>query len=126
VSTITIPAGDLALENGTLVFCEGSAFYRQKLASRFKFFLGTWFLDKRQGIPYFRDVFVKNPDLDLIRSLFRRVILTTPGIKAIKRFSLVFDPSTRQCRFDFAATLIGGEAIVVKPEDRDFIIDLAA
>ena len=126
MATISIPAGDLALENGTLAFCSGAAFYRQKLAARFKFFLGEWFLDARQGIPYYQSVFVKNPDLDLIRSLFRKVILTTPGIKQIKTFSLSYDPAARSLAFAFHALLVGDEAIIVRPQDRDFIIDLGA
>jgi hypothetical protein len=126
MAMISIPAGDLALENGTLVFCSGAAFYRQKLAARFKFFLGEWFLDQRLGLPYYQNVFVKNPDLDLIRSLFRRVILTTPGIKSIKTFTLSFDPAARKLSFSFHALLVGDEAIVVRPQDRDFIIDLSA
>lgn len=125
MATISIPAGDLALEGGTLVFCSGKTFYRQKLASRFKFFAGTWFLDRRQGIPYFRDVFIKNPNLDLIRTMFRRVITTCPGVKQLKKFTVTFDARARTLRLDFEALLIGDESIVIGQNDRDFIIDLS-
>lgn len=125
MATVTIPAGDLALEGGTLVFCEGKHFYRQKLSSRFRLFQGTWFIDERIGVPYFRDVFVKDPDLDVIRSLFRRIITTCPGVKQLKTFSVIFDSGARTLHVAFEALLIGDVALVVKPGDRDFIIDLS-
>jgi hypothetical protein len=125
MATITIPAGDIALENGNLVFCEGAEFYRQKLAARFRFFLGEWFLDRRQGIPYYRDVFVQNPDLDLIASLFRRVILETPGVKSLASFSLAYEPGARRLSCAFQAAIVGGATITISAKDRDFIVDLS-
>jgi hypothetical protein len=119
-----IPAGDLALnEDGDLVILEDIAYLRQKLAVRFKFFLGEWFLDLRQGIPYYRDIFVKNPNLDVIRSLFRRVILGTPGVLSLPRFELQYDEAARRAHFDFQAVCRGG-MIEVSPDDEDFIVDL--
>lgn len=119
-----IPAGDLALdETVDLVWLTGPAYIRRKLSARFQFFLGEWFLDRRQGIPYFRDVFVKNPDLDLIHQTFRRVILTTPGVLVINTFELTYNDSARRLSFSFHATVEGGD-VVVRPEDKDFILSL--
>lgn len=125
-----IPAGDLALEMGDVVVLGLStetrvAYIRQKLSVRFRFFLGEWFLDLRQGVPYYRDVFVKNPNLDLIRSLFIRVVRETPGVLDVPTFSLAYDPEQRRLSFDFEALVDGGE-ITVKPEDADFVVNLAS
>lgn len=124
-----IPAGDLALENGNLVWLGTTPetrvqIVRQKIAARFRFFVGEWFLDLREGIPYYRDVLVKNPNLDLIRSLFLRVLRQTPGVLDVPSFSLDYDPSARRLSFDFEAKVSDGE-VVVAPEDRDFVVDLA-
>jgi hypothetical protein len=119
-----IPAGDLELKKGNFVFLDGPDFVRQKLAVRFKFFAGEWFLDKRQGIPYFRDVYRKNPDLDLIRSLFRRVILTCPGIASCSRNDLVYDEPARTLAHSFQARLKGSGLVTVTPADRDFLVDV--
>lgn len=119
-----IPAGDLALdEDGDLVILEDLAYLRQKLAVRFKFFLGEWFLDLREGVPYYRDVFVKNPNLDVIRSLFRRLILGTPGVIGLPRFELFYDEAARQASFAFQAQAKSG-VIEVTPDDDEFIVDL--
>lgn len=119
----TIPAGDLDIQNHRLVLLDGVAYIRQKLAARFKFFLGEWFLDQREGVPYYRDVFVKNPNLDLIRSLFRRLILGTPGVLSLPRFELVYDEANRRASFDFEAVVTGG-TVIVTPDDDAFILDL--
>jgi hypothetical protein len=119
-----IPAGDLALFGGTVALVDGPTAIRQKLAARFKFFLAEWFLDQRQGVPYYRDVFTKTPNLDVIRSLFRKLILGTPGVLSLPDYLIVFDESARQLAFDFTSNVTGGQ-VVVAPTDRDFILDLA-
>lgn len=124
-----IPAGDLALSAGDLVVLGDTAatrvlYIRQKIRVRFKFFLGEWFLDLRQGIPYYRDVLVKNPSLPLIRSLFLRVLRRTPGVLEVLRFQLTMDAVTRTLRFDFEARVTDG-VVIVRPEDEDFLVSVA-
>jgi len=122
-----IPAGDLAIVGGDLLVLGKTAetrvqYIRQKIAARFKFFLGEWFLDQREGVPYYREVFVKNPNIPLIRSLFLRVLRQTPGVLSVPTFSVNFDPSARELTFDFQAVVDGGE-LVVAANDNDFIIN---
>lgn len=124
-----IPAGDLALEKGDLVLLGRTAatrvlYLRQKIASRFKFFLKEWFLDQREGVPYYRDVFRKRPNIPLIRSLFLRVLRRTPGVLEVVKFSTVFDRETRELSFAFQALVTDGE-VTVGPKDRDFIVAVA-
>jgi hypothetical protein len=117
-----IPAGDLALSGdftdafgmhagGATVYVEGIQQIRQRLSSRFQFFAGEWFL-----------VFLKNPRSPVIRSLLRRVVLTTPGVLACPRFDLVLDAPSRRAAATFEAVCDGGR-IVVKPTDNDFLLD---
>ena len=127
--TRRIPIGDLALEHGDLVVLGTTAetriqYLRQKIAARFQFFQGEWFLDLREGIPYYRDVFVKNPSDDRIRALFLRVLRQTPGVLKVVSFSTVYDPSARRLAFAFQAVVDGGE-ITVTAEDEAFVVALA-
>lgn len=124
-----IPAGDLALDRGDVVVLGRSSatrlqYIRQKIAARFKFFQGEWFLDQREGVPMFRDVLVKNPNLGLVRSLFMRVVRTTPDVLDVPAFELVYQRGIRQLAFSFSAVCDAGE-IVVQPGDADFVLDLA-
>ena len=117
-----IPAGDLALKRGSPYYIDGPDYIRQKLSIRFRFFLGEWFLNQLEGVPYFRDVFVHNPNLDVLTTLFKNIVLDCPGVLSLKSFKLHFDPSTRAASFEFQAMVDGG-VIVVAPGDEDFIVD---
>lgn len=85
-----------------------------KLQDRFNFWLGEWFLDVRQGVPYLTTVFVKNPDINAIRQLFRKIILTTPNIVSVAELVVNYNPGQRSLFYSFAAidntgaTITGG------------------
>ena len=81
----------------------------QDLFIRLRFFYSEWFLDPTQGLPYFRYVFTNDPDTRLITSIFRRVILGTPGVGSLDTFSLDFDRSRRILYPHFAVRLISGK-----------------
>jgi len=125
-----IPSGDVDIQNGQLVLLSGLAYARQKLSTRFKFFLGEWFLDQRDGIPYFRSVFVQNPDMRVVRSVFRQVALSIKGndgnpiVSSLPKFDVLFTPVARKLAFDFSAILDSGELLTVPPTDDAFIIAL--
>jgi hypothetical protein len=121
-----IPAGDLDVRNGKLVLLTGAEYARQKMAARFRFFLGEWFLDRREGVPYAQYVFVKNPNIDIIRSIFRRVAMSVEGVVALPNFDVIFTESTRTLAFNFTATFDTGLSLVVTPLDELFIIPVDA
>lgn len=74
-----------------------------KLKNRFRLFLGEWFLDTRIGVPWFQVVFVKNPDLSVIRRLLNRIILSVPPIITVTKLDLDYDPAARVLGFSFEA-----------------------
>lgn len=95
--------GDLALTNGRLTVVSGATEKAQKIQNRFRLFVGEWFLDTRLGVPWFSVVFVKNPDLELIKRLFRRVILSVPGIADVEEISVVWDREARALSYEYRA-----------------------
>lgn len=119
--TQVIPEGDLALENGDFVWIEGSRLVRQNILARLRFFLGEWFLDIREGVPYFRDILVKSPDRSVVRSIFMQVVAGTPGVISVDRFELVFDAQARTIRFAFTVTSTDG-VVTVDPDDDEFVV----
>lgn len=94
--------GDLFLDdNGSAMLVEGDDAILQQLLIRFKFALREWFLDVRIGVPFFREILVKNPNLTRVRGIYRQLILTTPGIESLEKFSLTLDVSTRALSLSF-------------------------
>lgn len=117
-----LPYVDLALDPATwdVTFpprwLKGPDAVIQRVKVRFRFFLGEWFLDQRLGVPYYRDVLIKNPDTLLISSIFREVLLTTPGVKSVEYFKADLDRQTRKLSVDFLAHLSDGSTIVAQAQ----------
>ena len=110
---------DLKLVNGQLVFLEeGVEATAQKLKVRLLFFLGEWYLDQRQGVPYWETVLVKSPDLDRIKAMFRSVIIDCPGISGVEDISLTFDRPAREAFLSFDAITDDGQVL----EFREFLV----
>ena len=86
----------------------------QMLRLRFRFSLGAWFRDTRLGIPYIDQVFVVAPYLPFIEALFRRVILSTPGVASIKTFRMSADLRARRFSIEeFEAVCVDGSTLVL-------------
>lgn len=93
-----------------------------ELGNRFRFVQGEYFLDTRQGVPYFGFVFVKNPDVLLIRQLFRSIILSVQGVSRIVDMQCDFDSSARKLDFAFRALAANGK-IIAGGAGKPFIVE---
>lgn len=109
--------GDLALPVRIL---HGADAVAQRVRVRFRWFLGEWFLDRRQGVPYIESILVKNPDPILITFIFRKVLLLTPGVKSVKTFHASLDRPTRHLTVTFEAVLNDDSIMTFNKEE--FII----
>lgn len=114
--------GDVRLVNHQFVFTapRSREAIAQKLRNRLRFFFAEWFLDRRQGLPFFERVLVKNPDSRAIRTIFRRTITETAGVASVEKLSLTVAPD-RTARLDFVAPLDEGGAPLVFS---DFILGI--
>lgn len=113
---------DLKLVEGQLVLVtKNSEAAAIQLKNRFQFVLGEWFLDTQQGVPYFAYVFVKNPDVLLIRQLFRTIILGTPGITSVPEITVDYVASSRTCTFSFRAVTDEG-LIITGGSGQPFVV----
>lgn len=101
--------GDLALSGGDLVLVSGVEAIAQDLRFRLRFFAGEWFADIDQGLPYFDQVLVKNPNVDQVRGIFRDCILGTDGVKNLLDLSLAFDSALRTLTLTFKVDTDLGE-----------------
>jgi|SRR3990172_2625271 len=105
-------SGDLAFEDGDLVLLDGTEAIAQHLAIRFRFFLGEWFLDQRIGMPFYQKILVKNPNLALVRSLFNRAALDTPGILSVEKLETNFNAGARTLALELRATGVDGPVTI--------------
>lgn len=97
---------DLDLQGGDLVL---DADVAQAVSIRLQFVRGEWFLNRLQGVPFYEQIFIKNPNLSHVSAIFRQTIIDTPGVNQILEFSFDFDTDTRTFTLDWAADTDQGE-----------------
>lgn len=94
--------GDLQIANNSLSLTTGREAIRQHLQCRFRLFLGEWFLDTDQGVPWFRDVLIKQSSFAVVKEILKTVILDTPGVISITVFDFDYDGTTREATLTFS------------------------
>jgi hypothetical protein len=105
--------GDLRLSDlGDIVLLTAlAAEVSQRLTVRLNFFRGEWFLDQREGTPYYETILVKSPSDRIIRAVFGQVIRGTEGVAALEKFSYVINSRTRSLSINFQAKLVDGSTL---------------
>lgn len=97
---------DLELIDGDLVLAVDVA---QAVSIALQFVAGEWFLNRDAGVPYYDEIFVKSPNLDLVATIFRDTILAVPGVNAIQNFLPDFDTDARRYDLVWSADTDEGE-----------------
>lgn len=107
---------DLTQPLHALSLVTGEEAIQQQVRIRMQFFLGEWFLDTQVGVPFYRDILIKNPNLALIRDVFRRAVLSTPGIVSVDELTVeITDKANRVLSVGFRATMDTGETLIFEP-----------
>lgn len=102
---------DLYLESGNLVISSGHDAARQAVNYRLRLFMGEWFMDENEGVPYWTQILIKNPNLPAIREIIRARIAATPGISEVLSISLEKDTG-RTYSLSFKAKLYDDTLLV--------------
>jgi hypothetical protein len=88
--------GDMALDTtGDAVTVTARDAIVQHVRVRLQFVLGEWHLNTLEGIPFFEQIWVIDPDFAAIEEIFRRTIAETPGIASVRTLRLAHDAETR-------------------------------
>lgn len=103
-------------ENNRVPIIDGADYVRQKLQTKLRLFLGEWFLDLNVGVPYFQDILKKQVSTNVIASIFKDVILETPGVIELQEFVLDYDNIARDLKLDFTVRSETG-SITINLED---------
>lgn len=96
--------GDIDIVDGQLVLV-GNQFGSQgreieeHIEQRLRTVLGEHFLDKTIGLPWFDDIFTKNPNIPVVEATVINEILNTPGVIRILEFNTDFNKGIRQLFF---------------------------
>jgi hypothetical protein len=81
----------------------------QNISNRLRMIYGEWFLDTRLGVPWFENVFVKNPDMSAVDIIIKSVISETPEVTGITAYSSAINKGLRKLTIAFQVSTIYGE-----------------
>ena len=115
--------GDLDLSQGLRFTSTLQEYVVQRLDENMSFFLGEYFLDQRQGIPFHQRIIGAKPDLALLDTLLRRAAFRTVGVAAVRNMKTAFDRSTRKASVALTAVLTDGTEITEADLRRGFFIN---
>ncbi len=99
---------DLELVNYDLSLTDSLPLMQQRLKQSLIFFLGEWFLDETDGVPYYRDILIKSPDRITVESAFKAAILETPGVLELLEFNITYENPVRSLFIAFKVKTIFG------------------
>lgn len=93
--------GDLYLSrNGDIEFTDSVS---QAIRIRLLWFLGEWRINKTFGMPYYDEVYIKNPSLTLLEDRIRREILTVDEVVSVESVNVAVDANERKATVRFVA-----------------------
>jgi hypothetical protein len=105
--------GDLLIVNGDLALTSdvnpnGTNPILQDMLTRLRMFLGEWFMDSTQGIPWFQQILVKGYDQSKVDAIFVNSLLNTPGVLQLNSYSFSVNSSLRVLTVNFSAETTSG------------------
>jgi len=104
-------SNDLVIKNNNFVMVSGDDEIRQRLLTNLRTFQGEWFLDTTIGVPYFQEIFIKNPNPETVASFIKNEILNTEGVDDIASFSIDYDAASRKFGFIFSVKTNSGNIV---------------
>ena len=102
---------DLQLVNGDFLVIDNKERIAQQLRVTLWEWLGEWFLDARDGVPYREYILVKNPNMKHIRQVLSDNIAKIEGVNRIEELNLNFDPKNRTLIVDFSIDTDDGQIV---------------
>lgn len=98
---LNIASNDLVIKNNDLILIDNAERVAQQVLITLRFWLGEWFLDTREGVPYLEYVLVKNPNMNHIRQILAEKIQSVEGVNNIVSLDFDFRRITRELYVNF-------------------------
>lgn len=98
---LNIASNDLVIKNNDLILIDNAERVAQQVLITLRFWLGEWFLDTREGVPYLEYILVKNPNMSHIKQILTEKINSVDGVNSIVFLDFDFRRITRELYVDF-------------------------
>lgn len=98
---LNIASNDLVIKNNDLILIDNAERVAQQVLITLRFWLGEWFLDTREGVPYLEYILVKNPNMSHIKQILTEKINSVDGVNNIVSLDFDFRRITRELYVNF-------------------------
>ena len=98
-----INTSDIVLQNGDILMIDNAERVAQQIQITLRFWLGEWFLNTTDGVPYLEYILVKQPNMAHIRQIITEQIQSVEGVKAVTDMELTFDQRERNLLVEYTA-----------------------
>lgn len=102
---------DIQLVNGDFLVIDNKERVAQQLKITLWEWVGEWFLDARDGVPYQEYILVKNPNLSHIRQILTDKIMSVEGVTRINTLDLKYNQKSRNLIVDFVISTPYGQIV---------------
>jgi len=119
--------GDLKLVNGDFVWltADDPEATAQAIARRLGTYKGEWFLDQKEGFPWFQSVLGNGRSPARIKALMRRAISSTPGVRSCTLVSYELDRQLRELSVEWKAFFDDGKIYASSDFDVAYIVEVS-
>lgn len=100
-----INTNDIILsESNDCMMIDNAERVAQQILITLRFWLGEWFLNVTEGVPYLEYILIKRPNLSHIQQILTEQIQSVEGVNAVTAMTLDFDQRARKLYVDYTAT----------------------
>lgn len=112
---------DLIVNNADLMVIDNAERVAQQIKVQLLTWRGEWFLDTTHGVPYLDYILVKNPSIELIRSIFKEQIMSVDDVSDVVDIEIDYDVKTRIMTVAYEASTSYG--LVTRKEKLGYYVD---
>lgn len=103
-----VNTNDIVLKNGDVLLIDNAERIAQQILISLRFWLGEWFLDTRQGVPYLAYILVKNPNEAHIKQVLTDAIKNVDGVDLVTNMDLSLNRIKRALTVEYTVKTSAG------------------
>ena len=103
-----VNTNDIVLKGGDVLLIDNAERIAQQILISLRFWLGEWFLDTRQGVPYLEYILVKNPNEAYTKQVLTDAIKNVDGVDLVTGMDLSLNRIKRTLIVEYTAKTSAG------------------
>lgn len=98
---LDITSGDICINEKDFLMIDNAERVAQQIKITLQFWLGEWFLNISDGVPYLEYILVKNPNKNHIIQIFTEKILSVEDVISIESIDITLNSKERNAEITY-------------------------